>query len=93
MKAWKQSAYALFFDEHKTIIDIAEAVGKTRQTVSAYLTDCPGFDKEIEFRRTRNAENRRYKKMIFMRDSRTEAAVLKREHEQAVKELSAERYH
>ncbi|MBQ7974593.1 MAG: helix-turn-helix domain-containing protein [Clostridia bacterium] len=93
MAQWRETAFELFFSEHLKIIQIADIVGVSRQTVSSYLKECADFEKEVEWRKRQHADTRRYKKMIFMRDSRTEAAVLRREHEQAVRELSAERYH
>lgn len=34
---WKNTAYHLYFDEHKSINDIVKIVGKSRQSVSAFL--------------------------------------------------------
>lgn len=93
MESWKAKAADMFFGSGSKIIDIAEEVGKSRQTVSTFLQSCGGYDAELRRRKEENAARRKYKKMIWARDSRTEAAVLRREHEQAVRELSAEKYH
>lgn len=93
MKEWKRAAERLFFESHKKIVDIAEELQVSRQWISNYLRTLPGYTAETERRKARNNQFRKYKKMVWMRDSRTEAAILRREHEQAVRELSAERYH
>ena len=93
MKEWKRAAERLFFECHKKIVDIAEELQVSRQWIATYLRSLPGYTAETERRKNKNAEKRRYTKMVWMRDSRTEAAILRREHEQAVRELSAERYH
>ena len=90
---WKTEAERLFFNEGKSIVEIAERIKISRQSIAAHLSTCSGFAEEKTRRKEKNTENRKYKKMIWARDARTEAAVLRREHEMAVKELSAERYH
>ena len=37
MNNWKDKAYELYFTEHKKINEISKIVGKSRQSVSAFL--------------------------------------------------------
>ncbi len=92
MKEWQKAAEHLYFTEHKKIVEVAEIIGVTRQTVSRYLKSCPGWVKEQEARKHESAVRRKRQKERWELFCRSEPN-LKREHAQAVAELSAERYH
>lgn len=100
MSDWKEAAAEYFFHEKKSINDIAEATGISRQSVSSYLNQYPGYHEERSLRKQRNAEKRRHYKRNKNKEYRSNAAVsmavtketLKHEHDVAAAILSAERY-
>lgn len=94
---WKERASQLFFLEGKSIGETAEETGVSRQSVSAYLKNCPGFEEEKERRKTVNQmrrraykreKNREYREAYSMRVT---PETMRREHEIAVMLLSHER--
>lgn len=94
---WKEEAKRLYFVEHKKITEIAEMVGKTRKTISTFLSTQKSFEKEKERRKTENKEKRTQYKKDWEKNRRSErsfieAACLKRQHEIDVMVLSSERY-
>ena len=91
-KKWQQEAVNLYFERHMKIVDVAKCVQKTRQTVSYFLQTQPEWDKEQEFRKEESAKRRKKQKEFWDKLHRTEPN-LKREHEIAVRILSAEKYH
>nr|DAZ26045.1 MAG TPA: PURINE NUCLEOTIDE SYNTHESIS REPRESSOR/DNA Complex REGULATION, DNA-BINDING, REPRESSOR, PURINE [Caudoviricetes sp.] len=96
--SWKEEAKTLYFDEHLRIGEIAEQVGKSRQSVSAFLHSLPEWGAEKEHRRVESAKRRKKQKTNWERDNRVAGMdalyeSVKREHRQAVVELSRERYH
>ena len=91
-KTWHKKAILLYFGEHIKIIDIAEQLGVTRQTVSVFLQSLPEWKQEAEYRKNESEKRRKTQKQRWEQYHRM-PANLKREHEQAVRELSAERYH
>ena len=93
MEDWRERARALFFCKHFKICVIAEVVGKTRQTVSAYLRSLPEWNDE-KLRRAEEAKRRRkIGQLKWDRSNRAAEGAIRREHEQAVAELSRERYY
>ena len=50
MGDWKDKAYELYFVEHRKINDIAKLIGKSRQSVSAFL-NTKNIDAEKERRK------------------------------------------
>ena len=92
MKKWQKTAEYLYFTEHKKIVEVAEIIGVTRQSVSCYLKRCPDWNLEQEKRKYESAARRKKQKERWELYHRMEPN-LKREHELAVAELSAERYH
>ncbi|MGP1488974.1 MAG: hypothetical protein ACTTIX_07180, partial [Peptoanaerobacter stomatis] len=50
MGDWKDKAYMLYFIEHRKINDIAKLIGKSRQSVSAFL-NTKNIDEEKEKRK------------------------------------------
>lgn len=91
-KDWQKEAYDLYFKQHKKIVDVAELVGKTRQTVSSFLTLQAEWNSEQEFRKEESAKRRKKQKMFYDMLHRSEPNLF-REHETAVRILSAEKYH
>ncbi len=92
MDIWKKTAERLYFWEHLKIYEVAERVGKSRQAVSEHLHSCPAWDAEQERRKKDSARRRKIGKLKWDRSNRAVEGAIKREHEQAVRELSAERY-
>ena len=89
----------LFFDEKKSINEIVEEIGVSRQSVSGYLKTVPGYQQERVDRKALNAVKRKeYKKdknRQYREDyrSRVTSETIKREHDKAVMILSHEKYH
>lgn len=98
--SWKEKAWRYYRDGLK-ISDIALLLEVSRQSVSAYLKNMPGYQQEKERRKREAAGKRRTYKTEKQRAYRAGAAdhtavtaeTLKREHELAAIELSRERYH
>lgn len=90
---WQEKAETLFFCEHLKIGVIAEMVGKTRQTVSAYLHNLPEWNDEKLRRSEESKQRRKMGQLKWDRSNRAAEGAIRREHEQAVRELSAERYY
>lgn len=99
MDDWKTTARKLFFDEKKSINEIVEEIGVSRQSVSGYLKTVPGYKQERVDRKVLNAVKRKeYKKdknRQYREDyrSRVTSETIKREHDIAVMILSHEKYH
>lgn len=99
MDDWKTTARKLFFDEKKSINEIVEEIGVSRQSVSGYLKTVPGYQQERVDRKALNAVKRKeYKKdknRQYREDyrSRVTSETIKREHDIAVMILSHEKYH
>ena len=89
---WQKKAYDLYFKQHKKIIAVSELVGKTRQTVSSFLQAQQEWNSEQEFRKAESAKRRKKQKMFYDMLHRSEPNLF-REHETAVRILSAEKYH
>lgn len=99
MGSWKQEAERLFFDSKMSIVDIETAIGVSRKSISGHLRSHPDYDRERQDRKAANAEARTEYKRKWDRQHRCTipmsptAESIRREHELAVRELSAERYH
>ncbi len=97
MADWKTAAEESFFRDHKSIQEISEETGISRQSISAYLKALPGYRKERERRKTENAARRKDYKTQWNREHRMAYAMkvtpetMKREHEIAAMLLSHER--
>lgn len=95
---WKVQAARYFFDG-LSVDDVAALVGKSRQSVSAYLKTFPGYREEKERRKAANAKKRREYKTGKQRAYRASgmmavtAETMRREHDLAALELSREIYH
>lgn len=94
---WYDEAKRLFFCENKKILEIAETVGKTRKTVSAFLSSQPGFDDEKKRRKAEKKQKRKQYQKSWEKNRKrgsgiVEAALLKRQHEIDVRVLSSEKY-
>ena len=98
MNNWKDKAYDLYFTEHKKINEISKIVGKSRQSVSAFLnTKNILAEKEkrkaasrIKQRESNNSNMRKVRRNI---DSAfVESALIKRQHIIDVNVLSRERH-
>ena len=99
MQDWKERAKALFLVEKVNISQIADVVGVTRQTVSKYIKSLPEYEDEATRRKQQSRIDRAVYKNIWQKNKRNTIShgvtgdTLKREHEQAVIELSREKYH
>jgi hypothetical protein len=98
MNDWKDKAYELYFVEHRKINDISKLVGKSRQSVSAFL-NTKNIDEEkekrkavskIKQRESNNANMRRVRRED--KSSLIEYSLLKRQHIIDVNVLSRERH-
>lgn len=99
MKTWKELAHSYYFESHMPINDIAAAAGVSRQSISAYLKGCKGFEQEKRKRREESSTRRRIYKKEKNREYQSAARMavtaesIRREHDLAALELSRERYH
>ena len=91
-REWQRQAFELYFEKHMKINCIAASIGKTRQTVSSFLRLQPEWSREQELRKAESAKRRKEQKAFWEKLHRSEPN-LKREHETAVRILSAEKYH
>ncbi|MGP1567502.1 MAG: hypothetical protein ACTTHM_02175 [Peptoanaerobacter stomatis] len=98
MDNWKDKAYELYFVEHRKINDIAKLIGKSRQSVSAFL-NTKNIDAEKERRKDISKIKQKKRNKANMRKVRTEGksslieyALLKRQHIIDVNVLSRERH-
>lgn len=99
MEDWKVRAKALFLVDRLNILQISELVGVSRKSVGNYLSSIPECQEEKIRRKTDNkAKRHEYQKEWDRRNRNTisssiTADTLRREHMQAVMELSHEKYH
>lgn len=93
MEDWKCKAKYLYFEKHEPIIEVARLVGRTRQTVAAYLRTLPWWEDEQEYRKNESQKRRKRAKRIWDQLNRVTNADVQRDHFTAVAELSAEKYH
>ncbi|MEE1517270.1 MAG: helix-turn-helix domain-containing protein [Lachnospiraceae bacterium] len=99
MQDWKERAKALFLVEKVNISQIADVVGVTRQTVSKHIKSLPEYEDEVARRKKQSRIDRVAYKNAWQRNKRNTISheitgdTLRREHEQAVIELSREKYH
>lgn len=99
-EGWRGQAERLFFDEHRKINEICQAVGHTRKYVSGHLKKCENYEEEKEYRKRQQEERRRQYQREWARANRCSpfptgavtADTLRREHDIAAKVLSSERY-
>ena len=98
MNNWKDKAYELYFTEHKKINEISKIVGKSRQSVSAFL-NTKNIISEKEKRKAASKIKQRESNKANMRKVRrnidssfVESALIKRQHIIDVNVLSRERH-
>ncbi len=97
MGNWKDEAYRLYFDEKRKINEISLILGKSRQSVSAFLNS-----KDIEAEKKRRKKESRQRQKKSNRDNMKrvrkksnaalESALIKRQHIVDVGVLSRERF-
>lgn len=95
--SWREQVRHLFFDCKKSIVEIEGIVGISRKSISGYLRQLPGYQRERERRKLENKERRpEYKRQWERKHRFTGGAVtaetIRREHETAVAILSREKY-
>lgn len=96
---WKEEASQMFFQGGAAVGDISSATGVSRQSVSAYLKQQPGYGAEKQRRKENNALRRREYKAAKNREYRSAARdgvtaeTMKREHDMAAAILSREKYY
>lgn len=99
MGSWREEAETLFFNGKKSITEIEAITGVSRKSLSGHLRGCPGYEAERRARKEAHAAARYQYKREWDRKNRCTFSMtptpesLRQEHEQAVRELSAERYH
>lgn len=93
---WKEKTKELYFIEHKKITEISALLGKTRKTISTFLSTQQGFEEEKGRRKAANQDKRaEYKKDWEKKRNKSnlvEGALLRRQHEIDVRVLSSEKY-
>lgn len=95
MKDWQITAIRLYFAEKKKINEVAAAVGRTRQTISAFLKSLPEWNEEQQLRRQASKAARVKYKRLWDFHNRSQSDIsdsVRRDHAQAVAELSKEKY-
>lgn len=96
---WREDCFTMFFRDGAKITDISDAIGVSRQSISAYLSRQPGYDEERQRRKDSNAVRRREYKRQKNREYRSvvhdevTAETMKREHDMAAAILSREKYY
>ncbi len=95
---WKDEASQMF-SKGAAINDISAATGVSRQSVSAFLKQQPGYGAEKQRRKESSAARRREYKAAKNREYRSAARdkvtaeTMKREHDMAAVILSREKYY
>ena len=96
---WKDQAADMFFNNQKSIDDISKHTGKSRQSVSGYLKQLPGYQDEKRRRKAENQDRRKVYKREKQREYRSSIPMeattdtIRREHDIAVMLLSRERFY
>lgn len=99
MQDWKARAEALFLVEKLNISQVADVIGVSRQTVSKHIKSLPEYEAEAARRKQQSRMDRVAYKNAWQKSRRNTIShgvtgdTLRREHEQAVIELSREKYH
>lgn len=99
MDDWKSRAATLFFMDKLTVSQVADVVNVSRKSVGEHLKSLPDYESEKEARKLQNALKRKEYKREWDRHHRNtistkiDGDTLRRDHEQAVIELSREKYH
>ena len=93
---WKLQAEVLFFGDGEQIVAISAVIGISVRSISAYLNSLPHYADEVG-RRKKSKENRTtyyrtHKQKTRERVLSITSDTLKKEHIQAVKILSKERF-
>ncbi len=95
---WKQQAFELYYGKHMKISDISARTGVSRQHISKYLQGFTLFKTEKEYRKKQNRIKRHEAKKQWDRqhrsrpDDEADKDCLRRQHEEAVRVLSYEKY-
>ena len=96
---WKGQAQRLFFEEGKSIVDIAAQLGISRKSISAHLCALPGYARERQRRKEENRKRRREYQKNWDREKRSAGRytavngdTMRREHDLAAIILSKEKY-
>ena len=94
---WKQQAFEMYYGKHMEIVAISEAVGVSRQHISKYLQQFTQYKIEKEWRKKQNSIRRHEIKRQWDREKRKRKDVIERDclrkqHEEAVRVLSHEKY-
>lgn len=93
---WKNEASKLFFEQGKSLVEIAELAGVSRKTLSFYLQSFPGYAEERERRKEENSRRRKEYQREWDRKHRrysmVNAETMRREHDTAALILSREKY-
>lgn len=98
MKDWEKEARKLYVEYGLSVSEVAVCVGKSRKSVSVFLNTLGDEMKSAKAARSvQRAEKRRENARERMRKARqqvsaVDVALLKRDHEIAVRVLSAERF-
>ncbi|MEZ0536034.1 hypothetical protein ACAG39_02155 [Caldicellulosiruptoraceae bacterium PP1] len=91
-----------YYEEHKEMVDIAKEVGLSRQTVSKYVKQDERFEEEKKYRKSINHEKQLARVREYQKKKRKQAQnrlfdetweIVKKQHRQAVAELSNEFSH
>lgn len=91
----------LYYDEHKEKIEIYKATGVSRPTINKYIKADPRYSAEIEWRKQQAKERRKAQWREYQHKRRERAKrelwdetyeIMKKEHFQAVMELSSHRW-
>lgn len=96
---WRKEASRLFFEERKSIVEIAMIIGISRKSISTYLQEVPGYSEERQRRKAENSKNRKEYQKTWDRKNRSggrytsiSSDTMRREHDLAALILSRERH-
>ena len=96
---WRGEAEHYYFECHWTFNEIEKQIGVSRKSIAAFIKICPKYADEIIYRQEAQRETRKAYQRDWDRKNRRMSIpmgvteeTLRREHDQAVKELSLERY-
>ncbi len=94
---WKHKAYSMYFNKHMKIKDIAEEICISRQHTAKYLKSFSLYNIEKENRKKESLKRHKESKKNYdntkrNRYSQVTQQTIYREHEEAVRCLSREKY-
>lgn len=80
----KNIVYSLYFNEGKKVVEIAELLGVTKQTISEILKQFPEYKLEKERRKAENKEKHKQKTIEYINEKRAEIKKSEKEEREEI---------